>query len=74
MDAVASELCTHASKIKVSIDEHDILDVLVDGGSAVNAMSERLLSKLGCDASLTVFLTASVLIIFRGAARVRRAQ
>ncbi|KAG6552933.1 hypothetical protein Mapa_005466 [Marchantia paleacea] len=34
-------------KIEVRINGRDVSDVLVDGGSAVNAMSERLLKKLG---------------------------
>ncbi|OAE24162.1 hypothetical protein AXG93_2752s1770 [Marchantia polymorpha subsp. ruderalis] len=51
VDAAASEVCTHASKIEVRINGHDVSDVLVDGGSAVNAMSERLMQKLGMQPS-----------------------
>ncbi|KAG6557491.1 hypothetical protein Mapa_000764 [Marchantia paleacea] len=47
VDAAASEVCTQASKIEVRINGRMFSDVLVDGGSAVNAMSERLLKKLG---------------------------
>lgn len=46
LDAVALEVCTHASKIKVMIDGHVVLDVLINCGYAFNAMYERLLLNL----------------------------
>lgn len=47
MDVAASNICTHALKIEVRIDEHDVLNILVDDKFAINAMSDRLLLKLG---------------------------
>lgn len=41
----ASKLSTHASKIEVKINGHDVLDVLIDNDFAVNIMFERLLLK-----------------------------
>lgn len=40
MNAPTLKLCTHASKIEVSIYDYDVLDVLVDDDFIVNAMSQ----------------------------------
>lgn len=53
MDAVALDIYTNASKIKVKINEHDVSYVPVDGDSVVNAMCERLLMKLGMRYQIT---------------------
>lgn len=57
MDGTTLKVWTHASKIKVKIDGLNVSDMIVDVGSTLNAMSKRLLFKLGMRLSRSSSIT-----------------
>ncbi|KAL3693229.1 hypothetical protein R1sor_006880 [Riccia sorocarpa] len=58
MDA---EICDLAFKVETRVHGREVKDILVNGGSAINAMSEKLMKKLGLQltrpSSITVRMT-----------------